>query len=895
MPRTLTTNAIAEKNKATGASPRWILEIQWGGATGTKYYGTETIASPVVVDGRVVSFGELQLSAGGQTASSNGSMSVSLTDTDYELKALIDTKPGIQNKPAWVHLWFEGTDWSDKVTLFGGIITSPMKFSTDTGTWDMSIKGFEHHFNRDVGHLITRDEFPEVACEQTEGKILPIVYGKPVYRSPGYVINRPGTGLLAATLNVVPDTALTLNVTAKEGGFTSGSTISLAVGTADRYEIVTGSFADENTAVFDIETRGAIEFEGQIPGTFGSGGNQYVLLPTADMPDASGVPLTAGHRIGQPLYMKQQDDSWVFTLIQYWHLEGNAYAVIESHQFDIVTGSEYKVGSERGVVPVWYTGTLVKEIGTWTYVVNHVPSISVDRVESKANINGTDVWMTYDEAHYIVDVDDKSFNTILGRGVSDPGVTTVTLNGNPQQLGFTDESIWVTIESVLSNPADVLKDLLRSPYVGNVDVAHVEESTFAQAALEIPTLFAFTLLETKKLHELMTDLAMQAGCYYFWDQGRAVLKHAKTELLPGDVVQQHDESHVFLPVEVSDTDVKKLTTQMISRFRMAIPAPDIKLSRKSQPAIDEYGENRQEINLWAYQYPTSVALITEQWLLHRLKNTRMIEFELPLVAVNLRPGDVVELSIVDGHNRALVPSGTKGWIKSLRHQIGNPLNNEMEKISVTLSVPLWDWVIEVDTPDDKSCSPAKPFSVTGQTRSNIQADHNGLFVEVQNAGGDGGQALHQPVPGPDVDPSAKFRSTDLGQGSFSVPDTGIPDYGGGGGGVSCPPQNFILDIDISGTPTGGTFDVHLTVNAVTETLTFNYDDDKSAVKTEFETHSEIAVDDVTVTVGPFPGATMRIEFVANLANTDIPLPTSNRSGLIGGVGVTCSSAQWGIE
>jgi len=104
-------------------------------------------------------------------------------------------------------------------------------------------------------------------------------------------------------------------------------------------------------------------------------------------------------------------------------------------------------------------------------------------------------------------------------------------------------------------------------------------------------------------------------------------------------------------------------------------------------------------------------------------------------------------------------------------------------------------------------------------------------------------------------------------------------------GGGCSSQNCKLQIHVFGGPTGGTFDFDLTVNGVEETLTLNYDDTAAEVKTELETHSEIAVDDVTVTDGPLPSATIEIEFVENLKNTDIGVPTTDWSSLTGGSGV----------
>lgn len=119
-----------------------------------------------------------------------------------------------------------------------------------------------------------------------------------------------------------------------------------------------------------------------------------------------------------------------------------------------------------------------------------------------------------------------------------------------------------------------------------------------------------------------------------------------------------------------------------------------------------------------------------------------------------------------------------------------------------------------------------------------------------------------------------------------------PDGGGG-----CDQQNAIIDVIILGSPTGGTFDMILTVNAVAETLTFNWDDSPTDVATELATHSELVSSDVSVSGFAFPTGTMRIEFIGTVANTNIALPVTDWSSLTGGtgIGIICVMAQLGHE
>lgn len=111
----------------------------------------------------------------------------------------------------------------------------------------------------------------------------------------------------------------------------------------------------------------------------------------------------------------------------------------------------------------------------------------------------------------------------------------------------------------------------------------------------------------------------------------------------------------------------------------------------------------------------------------------------------------------------------------------------------------------------------------------------------------------------------------------------------------CDPQNAKVDVSLLGKPTVGTFILAVTINAVTEPLTFNVDDDATAAKATMATHSEIESTDLTVTGGPWPNATMRFEFIDTLARKDIAIPTADWDDLLGGLGtaVVCALAQKG--
>jgi len=117
------------------------------------------------------------------------------------------------------------------------------------------------------------------------------------------------------------------------------------------------------------------------------------------------------------------------------------------------------------------------------------------------------------------------------------------------------------------------------------------------------------------------------------------------------------------------------------------------------------------------------------------------------------------------------------------------------------------------------------------------------------------------------------------------------------GGGSCTPQNAIHDYTIIGQPTGGSLSIDLEVSGVTSTLSFGYSATAPEVQAALQAHSEIGSGDVMVTAGPFPHATIRVEFTGDLSNTAVPLPTANWNSLAGdgAVAVICAMAQKGVS
>lgn len=113
-----------------------------------------------------------------------------------------------------------------------------------------------------------------------------------------------------------------------------------------------------------------------------------------------------------------------------------------------------------------------------------------------------------------------------------------------------------------------------------------------------------------------------------------------------------------------------------------------------------------------------------------------------------------------------------------------------------------------------------------------------------------------------------------------------------GRGRGCVKRNEVWQFTIGGSPTGGTWDLFLNVLGTTETLTFDWDMDATDIQTELETHTNIASGDVQVTGGPFPNASLTIEFKGDLAGHRMAAPNWSYASLTGGSGVSVQLARY---
>jgi len=708
MARTLASATETEKEKVAGAFPRYILQVDFGGEVGIKYYSEELLHGPVLCEGRIDSWGELRLNAEPGKIGGFDQLTITFNDADRELRTLFETYPGVQNKIAYVYLWFDGTAWADKLVMFAGILTTPLSWTENNVQWSVSMKGLQEHFDKSIGRLISQDDFPEVNCSSCDGKMMPIVYGNPCKRVPACVIDRPGEGYLGSAFGQQDETVV-IHDEASKLYFTTGSQITLIIGYPNNFESVVGSFANETSRFFNVTSRSSILYSGNVSGIYAAEGQRYIMINQSVLADPTFTLR------GNPLWLNN-GSGWYETMITTWDYQGSQVAIVqEPPDFTASSSTEFKIGSVAQTKFNWTPGAPVYELGTFKYLLNYLPSEEVVRIEALASSGSAgggqtrDVFLTYNTNAYSVNLNDKSHNATIGRETDDPGLTTLTLNSPPTVYGFPEETIYATIKGIMNDegdaiedPADIMKHILESPFIGNIADEYINNDSFSLAASQVVTKMGFAIREEKKLNELISELAMQSNCIAFWDTGQIYLRYLESDYSNHQAVLNPDNVlNGSLSIEM--TPVKDYPTEIVSKFRQAIPSPEQRLSRSSDEAIASFEKKRTEMDLWAYQYPTSVAIVTENWLLYRLKMNKLIKISSFLNCSHVQPGDVVLLNYADG-NGGLVLDATYGRVRSISHRFGQVEQGTIDSIGMVVETNLWPSTVNVSTPEDQVCA-----------------------------------------------------------------------------------------------------------------------------------------------------------------------------------------------
>jgi len=743
--RTLTVNATARKNTANVAAIN-AVKVEWGGATGTKWYSdaARTIDS-VSMEARVVEWGDITSSLG-----SGGSWSVRLADHDGAVRAAAAAEGISRHRVTLYQVWpdLAQSDWT---VLWSGVTEARGSWREVDAVYMLACLGAEHELDGPLCTVVNRDDFP-YAPEDAFGRPLPVVYGKRRGVAPAWVegggpetktttrLSQAGSYVYVADATEFPESSAESPIRVwieremVEGYFDAGETNKFVV-TDRSIELWSG------TATWEADSYNHLHVTGLTGEVHGYWTGFSVAMQIADSYDLEGVPSYTGpvqcRTIVKHTVSGADEDIWFRPDLS----DGRGNMPWCEAEYMVYNGfrpwrpPQTYIGSEHAVSIRTHRQThrrggtfrYAGSAGACTFIVNDRPSHAVSRVY----VESGDAKILLPTGCYTVNLNDPQFADEVGGNC-----TTITFRMPPEYIRWTESQVrelawlqrfdepesqlmrWQTInkrmqanngvfcdvegptddyDTVLEHPADIIADIAERAGLSAGRI--VSASITAAKAAKPDYRAAFVLAqENARAGDILHELARQCECAIDWTEGNLRLV-ALTNAL--------DEAPLALTVaaanrkldgyELSQEGIQALTTQMIGTYRDCEDA-ERRISLRAETAMAAVGLLSETFDCWAYNHPNPVSAVCSFWLYRQRYPLDTETVDGFLNYLDVLPGDVVSIG------------GNLGWVDEVRAHPGSR-GDDIDVITLVISVPPAEWYDEGwSYPSAAYTDPAEPSS-----------------------------------------------------------------------------------------------------------------------------------------------------------------------------------------
>jgi hypothetical protein len=585
MPRSFTANFLTQA-KSKSARPYQVLEVDWGGSTGTVYYLDRPANSFVTSDGHrlpssgvdpnvmVVEWPAVTLSLKEGAIGATDQTQVTLDDAGGALTAILNSQ---EQQRRLVRVWRMFDDpscvWStDNGLILAGCLR-PFDWTAKDNQLVLKIGDLGPLLAKSISCTATSNVFPNVPNDYQD-KNIPLCWGN-AQRVEAVLIERPWeTHITQNTDGSDPITVTIADDPVDLGVDGSGHTSYPAYLGLDAVTVTftqsnspgTGSSTATITKLWD-----PVLFTAVLLGTVDGAGHSRLIIsnehiwPTAVaglLGDPTFNLLYAGEEIqivsqklgivGVTLSSFAVDSPWPgwYTLV----INDPTGTVVPNLQI----GDVFKFLKSGLPMRGWPTGTVLKQQGGQSvYIANALPSKNVARVEGFGSLTDQAgntrqdfiVLGNYVETiisgsattkltggGLIVNLNDNTWNNPPGTGLG-RDVTSITFpGGTPRDLdgNLNDDRIWVTLQgcedkgdstgNLITNPALVILQYLEHSALMYVAPSSINLPSFAVAAAAL-TGYAcgFGQIESADGLALLQHIASLCHSVLFFDQGQANL------------------------------------------------------------------------------------------------------------------------------------------------------------------------------------------------------------------------------------------------------------------------------------------------------------------------------------------------------------------------------------
>lgn len=619
------------------------ISINWGGnqGTGTVYYDRKVDEKP----GRIIEMSAFTDSQRSDSSGSSGSVSVTLSDLDGDLKGILDGND-IHKKPAYVYQGFlKDGELLTGFLVHAGQISTPIEWSEGNRTLKFDI--VTKLEDNQVGYSAEMGNSDQVAQELI-GVPWPMVFGT-VTHSPCLQLQNIPTAFTAEPFQLI-DTTLKLTITNLQNDLQNA--ISGTLGAAAQHlanpNDGADAFSKANAAIQDDpEYQQMVQLQADIQTQIDqlkevqSFQSQYVrgsvpLVPTVNVTQ----PFNGTVRVGNNLF---------HATIKNTSGTLDCRPVPQPGQF---AGEWLKTG------PQFYNaGTQV--VIADDYPIQHVASITpgtVTKVWASRNFNGITQMAVVPPDYYTISSLPAGFLSATVVTLKRPLSTTSFLDNLYTQNWENnfgqylpphivnqvdwDDKIYVTFESSVGpNAVDIMEWLISNYTTNSIDTDSFDACRGKVGQYPM----SFTLQDQPNVLSLLTEIAYQARCVIFLRNDKFYLIHLPTKPPAVDSITEDDVIDKSLVVTCTPTE--SLVTKYIATYRPDYtPFYDKPVEVILRYNIDKYGTHEESHDFYCYDNFYATEKMATFWMARKSNTFKILKCKLLITKLNLEVFDGVTLA-----------------------------------------------------------------------------------------------------------------------------------------------------------------------------------------------------------------------------------------------------------
>jgi hypothetical protein len=580
MARSFSSSFLAQA-ASKSARPYLVLEVDWGGTTGTRYYLDRPANSFATNDGRripnagvdssvvVVRWPTISLSLKEGQIGATDQTSVVLDDTAGAITAILSSE---EKQRTLVSVWRMFDDptciWdADKALIFLGCLR-PFDWSAEDNRITLQLGDLGPLLAKSVSFPATSAIFPNIPNEYQD-RSLPLCWGY-AQRVEAVLVSKPWvTNITQNTDGSAPCQVSIADHPADIGVDGSGHTIYQGYLGLDAVQVTFQQSSDPNNTastatiskLYDPTLASAV-----LLGTVdGAGRTRFILQDQSIRPTALSDVLADYVGAGSEVVIQSAKLGTVTTTLStiitdapwpgWYQVSFNdpAGTLAANLQID----DTLKFLKNGSAMRAWPNGTRLCALdGNYVFVANALPSKNVSKVEGFGTLtdqagNNRAAFIplgsyrqtfvagsanqTVTGTAFSVNLDDNTWNNPIGSKLGH-NVTSITFPGSPRDVNnnLADDRIWVTLEGVedqgdsrgnlITNPALIVLEYLENPYLMNVAPASVNMASFTAAASALAQYACgFAQVDSADGLALLQHITQLCHSVLLFDQGQANL------------------------------------------------------------------------------------------------------------------------------------------------------------------------------------------------------------------------------------------------------------------------------------------------------------------------------------------------------------------------------------